>query len=106
MTYSILGLTRTQSRGRESTMTSYRLRAAVILALASPFAVQAQTSNSPAGGLEEIVVTAQKRSESLQDIPFSVAAVTDESIRRSGAANIVDLARNVSGLTITDLGPG
>jgi len=84
-------------------MMSCKLRSAVVLALAAPAAALAQTT---AGGLEEVVVTAQKRSESLQDIPFSVAAVTEESIRRSGASNIVELARNVSGLAITDLGPG
>jgi iron complex outermembrane receptor protein len=84
-------------------MMSRRLRSAIVLALAAPAAALAQTT---AGGLEEIVVTAQKRTESLQDIPFSVAAVTEESIRRSGASNIVELARNVSGLAITDLGPG
>src|SRR5512145_2510100 len=80
-----------------------QLRSAVVLALATPAAALGQATS---GQLEEIVVTAQKRSESLQDIPFSVAAMTDESIRRSGSSNIVELARNVSGLAITDLGPG
>jgi iron complex outermembrane receptor protein len=80
-----------------------RLRSAVLLALAVPGVSYGQATP---GQLEEIVVTAQKRSESLQDIPFSVAAVTEETLRRSGATNIVELARNVSGLAITDLGPG
>jgi iron complex outermembrane receptor protein len=56
--------------------------------------------------LEEIVVTAQKRASSIQDVPFSVQATTQEQIRDAGANNIVDLARNVAGLTIADLGPG
>jgi iron complex outermembrane receptor protein len=80
-----------------------RLRSAVLLALAVPGVSYGQATPGP---LEEIVVTAQKRSESLQDIPFSVAAVTEETLRRSGATNLVELARNVSGLAITDLGPG
>ena len=84
-------------------MLSMRLRSAVVLALAAPAVSLGQATS---GQLEEIVVTAQKRSESLQDIPFSVAAVTEETLRRSGATNIVELARNVSGLAITDLGPG
>jgi len=58
------------------------------------------------GGIEEVIVTATKRASALQDVPFSIAAVTDEAIRNSGAANVVDLARNVVGLTIADLGPG
>ncbi len=79
------------------------LRSAVMFALAAPTIVLAQQA---APGLEEIIVTAQKRTESLQDIPFSVAAVTEESIRRTGSTNLAELARNVSGLAITDLGPG
>src|SRR5690554_2238463 len=56
--------------------------------------------------LAEIIVTAQKREVALQDVPFSVAATSEEQIRQSGATNIVDLARNFAGLTIADLGPG
>jgi iron complex outermembrane receptor protein len=55
---------------------------------------------------ERVVVTAQKRTSLLQDVPFSVAAPSEEQIRNAGAASIVDLARNVAGLSIADLGPG
>ncbi len=82
---------------------SRSLCAAIACVLAAPAPLRAQQA---AAGLEEIIVTAQKRSESLQDVPFSIAAVTAESIQRSGAGNIVELARNVAGLSITDLGPG
>lgn len=77
------------------------------LAFALPAAIPAQQPQDAIDrAIQEIIVTAQKRTESLQDVPFSVAAVTDESIRRTGSGNIVELARNVSGLAITDLGPG
>jgi iron complex outermembrane recepter protein len=66
----------------------------------------ARAAETPAGALEEVIVTAQKRSSSVQDVPFSVAATSEEQIRNSGSGNIVDLARNVTGLTIADLGPG
>jgi iron complex outermembrane receptor protein len=56
--------------------------------------------------IEEVVVTAQKRASALQDVPFSVAAASEQTIRDSGSSNIVDLSRNFAGLTITDLGPG
>ncbi|MBM0103706.1 TonB-dependent receptor [Steroidobacter sp. S1-65] len=56
--------------------------------------------------IAEIIVTAQKRATALQDVPFSVAAASEEQIRNSGSANIVELSRNFAGLTITDLGPG
>ncbi len=56
--------------------------------------------------IEQIIVTAQKRETALQDVPFSVAAASEQQIRNSGAANVVELSRNFAGLTITDLGPG
>ncbi len=60
----------------------------------------------PSSSLEQVVVTAQKRETSLQAVPFSVAATSDAQIRASGAANVVDLARNIASVTIADLGPG
>src|ERR1700726_420288 len=71
---------------------------------ASRIAPAADAGQQPA--LEEVVVTAQLRRTSLQDVPFSVAAKSQDQIINSGAENIVDLARNVAGLTIADLGPG
>src|SRR5687767_12102356 len=56
--------------------------------------------------IERIIVTAQKRETDLQDVPFSVSATTEAQIRNSGASNVVELSRNVSGLIMTDLGPG
>ncbi len=56
--------------------------------------------------IERIIVTAQKRETDLQDVPFSVSATTEAQIRASGASNVVELSRNVSGLILTDLGPG
>jgi iron complex outermembrane receptor protein len=73
----------------------------------TPFAISAQTSpTADDETIDEVIVTAQKRATSLQDVPFSVAALGAEDIEQSGATNIVDIARNVPGLYIADLGPG
>jgi iron complex outermembrane receptor protein len=72
-------------------------------------ALAAEPAPAPAadqGTLGEIIVTATKRDVSLHNVPFSIAAVTEENIRASGTQNIVDLSRNVVGLAIADLGPG
>ncbi len=53
-----------------------------------------------------IIVTATKRDTTLQDVPFSINAQTQEDIQRSGAVTLEDLSRNVAGLTIQNLGPG
>ena len=55
---------------------------------------------------EEITVTATKRASTIQDVPFSINAQTQEDIQRSGATNLEELSRNVAGLTIQNLGPG
>jgi iron complex outermembrane recepter protein len=88
-------------------MKSWIGRGAAALFYSVPFAATAQTPPaSDTDLIEEIIVTAQKRAASLQDVPFSIAALTSEDLRESGATNIVDVARNVPGLYITDLGPG
>jgi iron complex outermembrane receptor protein len=43
-------------------------------------------------GPEEIVVTARKREESLQDVPISISAFTADQLRESGAVNNYDVA--------------
>jgi len=55
---------------------------------------------------EEILVTATKRSSTIKDVPFSINAQTQVDIQRSGATSLEDLARNVAGLMIQNLGPG
>jgi iron complex outermembrane receptor protein len=55
---------------------------------------------------EEITVTATKREQTLLDVPFSVAAVPEETLRKRGVDDIEDVAANVGGLTVQNLGPG
>ncbi len=55
---------------------------------------------------EEITVTARKREETLQDVPFSVAAPTEDVLRSRGADNLEGVAANVAGFTVQNLGPG
>ena len=82
-------------------------RGVAALFIAMPFASSAQEpATADSDLLEEIIVTAQKRATSLQDVPFSIAAMTAEDLEQSGATNIVEVARNVPGLYIADLGPG
>ena len=56
--------------------------------------------------LEEVIVTATKRSSTIQDLPFAINAQTEQDIQRTGATSLEDLSRNVAGLTIQNLGPG
>ncbi len=56
--------------------------------------------------LDEIVVTAQKRSQRLQDVPLSISALTAEQITKRGFDEFTDYARSVPGLSFVDRGAG
>jgi len=64
------------------------------------------TAEEPQKVEEEIVVTARKREETVQEIPMSVAAPTEAELRDLGAETIEDIAANVAGFTVQNLGPG
>ncbi|MEM8998303.1 MAG: TonB-dependent receptor plug domain-containing protein, partial [Acidobacteriota bacterium] len=55
---------------------------------------------------EEVTVTARKREESLQEVPFSVVAPTEEQLRERGAVTLEDVSANVAGFSVQNLGPG
>ena len=55
---------------------------------------------------EEVTVTATKREQTLLDVPFSVAAPTEEILRLRGVDDLEGIAANVAGLTVQNLGPG
>ncbi len=78
-----------------------RASCAAAVALAAPALAYAQDAENP-----EIIVTATKRASSIQDVPFSVNAQTQDDIQRTGAGNLEDLSRNVAGMSIQNLGPG
>ena len=54
-----------------------------------------------ADGLAEIVVTAQKRSERLQDVPVPVTALDAQTLVDSNQTRIQDYYTSVPGLTVT-----
>ncbi len=87
-----------------------QLRLAVCCALSGlGFAVamadtaQAQATNDAQTrlvGVEEIVVTARRREESLQDVPIAVTAVSAEQLELRGAPDFTDLQRSTPSLTL------
>ncbi len=55
----------------------------------------AQDITTKGGGLilEEVIVTAEKRSESMQDIPIAISAFTGDMLENSGALSVKDLQK-------------
>lgn len=65
---------------------------ALLCGAASPaFAQETAGAASAAPGLAEIVVTAERRTQSLQDVPISATVLTGEQILRRGVASVNDL---------------
>ena len=58
-----------------------------------------ETANPPA--LTEIIVTAEKRSENLQDVPISVIALSGQQLKDSGVTDIKGMTILTPGLTVT-----
>ncbi|PXA87159.1 TonB-dependent receptor [Nostoc sp. 3335mG] len=76
---------------------------ALALASLSPGIASAQSASQPAAPgaqIGEIVVTAQKRAEKLQDVPIAVSAISGDQIRDKRIADIVDLSNQAPGLQI------
>ena len=78
----------------------FSLWAAVIIAnlIVMAVSVQAQEKLS----LEEVTITAQRREESLQDVPISVATVSGQQITESQIYNLQDMSFELPGVTINE----
>lgn len=77
------------------------MRRLKILATMVAAASTAMGSQVFAQGLEEVVVTAQKREQSLQDAPIAIAAFDANALEQKGVSNIEDLGTSVPNVKIT-----
>lgn len=74
--------------------TSFRGAAAVLLASSFLSSIAHAQDAKPQGeGLEEIVVTAQRSDQKLQDVPVAVSAISSEAIQRLAVTSAQDLNR-------------
>ncbi len=62
---------------------------------------QSALSQEAAGGLEEIIVTAQKRAENLQDVPAAISAISATELQSRGIAETSDLMGSLPNLQVT-----
>ena len=71
-------------------------------ALAGPAAAFAQEAPAESqGGLDDIIVTAQKRAEGLSDVPISISAVSGKQVESYGQTNLEQISSSVPNLKIT-----
>jgi iron complex outermembrane recepter protein len=76
-------------------------RIALVLSLAATATPSLAQSSAEAGlQLEEIIVTARKRDESLMDVPISIAAFTDTMLRDMGVTNVMSLDNRLANVVL------
>ena len=81
------------------TQRSHVLTATALVTL--PLLSVAQESS---GILDEIIVTATRRSESVQDVPYNIQAISAQTLQLTGAIDQSDFARMIPGLSMVDRG--
>ena len=74
--------------------------------ITKPSATQTVQPANQSLGVEEIVVTAQKRDETLQNVPMSISAITGEQLQRRGVVNLQDVLSGVPSAAFRSSGPG
>src|SRR5262245_34659427 len=79
--------------------------------LSFPVVAQAQSEQSSAEGSQrqvvgEVVVTARRRSEDLQEVPISIVSKTGEYLQEAGVASITELERVVPGFIFNEFEAG
>lgn len=100
MTNQTLGTTRPGPQALSAAISA-------VLSVASTGAAAQQAQQAPPGvtGLEEVIVTATKRAESLQDVSESISAFDTKSIEMRGLQQIDDVAKYIPGLSLAQREP-
>ncbi|HEY0682325.1 MAG TPA: TonB-dependent receptor [Steroidobacter sp.] len=81
------------------------LQAPIIMGLASPVVAATLADDRQAGALEEVVVTARKREESLQDTPIAISAFSAAALERQQITSTEDLDQIAPNLQFASYGP-
>jgi iron complex outermembrane receptor protein len=93
---------------------SSKCRAGLAAAVAGACALNAaawaaEAGSEPAaasGGLEEVVVTAEKRESTIQKTPISITAISGADLQAQGISSLLSVAQQVPGVSFKTSGPG
>src|SRR3981081_1324710 len=92
------------------TKTNTRLSRAVAAILGAHAAQAAHADAAPgttaAGALQEVIVTANRREENLQNVPITIQALTAETLKQLNVQTFDDFVKYLPNVTATSFGPG
>lgn len=83
-----------------------RVAIASILALGAPLLPARAPAAEATGVLQEVIVTARKRQENLQDVPLSVDVFTKKDLQNLGITQFEDYAEKSPSISFISAGPG
>jgi outer membrane receptor protein involved in Fe transport len=83
-----------------------RVASAIATVLAASSSQSGWAQETETVGLEEIVVTAQRRTESLQDVPIAIQALTADTLSELSVTTFDDFVRYLPSVTAPSNGPG
>ena len=81
---------------------SRALSRVLVVAVTSVVAASPIAASDATLKLEEVIVTAQKRAQSLQDVPIAITAVSQEMMWNQNIFDVLDLQKAVPSLTIIE----
>ena len=88
-----------------NTATPSRITFVLLLTIAAlaPQSTFPQSNEAPDAGtlLEEIIVTATKREQSLQDVPLSITVISEAELDRRGVFDFMDIANSIPNLSVS-----
>src|SRR5712672_1340384 len=88
-----------------------KISAAVAAILSAPgtaivFAAPADTATASVSEREEVIVTAQHRSESIQNVPITIQAITGDQLGKPAVTTFDDVLKLLPNVTFSANGPG
>ncbi len=84
----------------------YKISCAVAAILSGCGAAYAADANAPTGGIETVVVSAERRDQSVQDVPSTIQAFSAKSLDDLNVVNLQELLRYTPNVTYGNNGPG
>jgi len=90
---------------RDNSKVKHFRRTLLSVAILGGVGFQPVYAQDAGGGLEEITVTATRRSESLQDVPVAVQALTTDTIEQLNVSTIDDFLKYLPSVSSANMGP-
>ena len=101
-----MNVSKPKSKSSSAAWTPLLLATSMLTGVAAPAMAQTNSANANASNSDEIIVTATKRSENIQNVPMSIQAIGAERLEQMNVSSFNDYAQLLPSLTYQSIGPG